>query len=237
MAKVCWAAKVGVVAPGAVVFSSTDTVLALSLATMRSGLPSPLRSPTVTEMGFGPVAKSLWAAKVTGGPTTLVIPVSCTEKVRLGLLKTPLPKIGMAMVAVARAGGERCRAGRRREVGVRLGRAGHGGVAHRDLRRQVAAARDREVQVDRAARRRLDDAAVGDRESGGRGEARLQGFQVRHNADAPPGDGSGRPHPPIQPASPGTVRHGNPRQTKGASQKAMKVYHFVSSPSRPGCPF
>ena len=27
VAKVCWAAKVGVVAPGAVVFSSTDTVL------------------------------------------------------------------------------------------------------------------------------------------------------------------------------------------------------------------
>jgi hypothetical protein len=31
----------------------------------------------------------------------LVTPVICTEKVRLGLLKTPLPKIGMAMIAVA----------------------------------------------------------------------------------------------------------------------------------------
>ena len=32
------------------------------------------------------------------------MPVSCTEKVRLGLLKTPLPKIGMPMVAVAEPG-------------------------------------------------------------------------------------------------------------------------------------
>jgi len=94
-------AKVGVVAPGVVLFSSTDTLLEFLLATTRSGLPSPLRSATATEKGFVPVAKSLWAASVTGGPTTLVTPVSCTEKVRLGLLKTPLPKIGMAMSAVA----------------------------------------------------------------------------------------------------------------------------------------
>ena len=31
----------------------------------------------------------------------LTMPVSCTEKVRLGLLNTPLPKMGMPMVAVA----------------------------------------------------------------------------------------------------------------------------------------
>ena len=40
------------VAPGAVVFSSTDTVSEPSLATMRSGWPSPLRSATATEIGI-----------------------------------------------------------------------------------------------------------------------------------------------------------------------------------------
>ena len=51
VAKVCWAAKEGVVAPGAVVFSSTDTVFELSFATTRSGLPSPFTSAAVTESG------------------------------------------------------------------------------------------------------------------------------------------------------------------------------------------
>ena len=47
MAKVCWAAKDGRGRPGAVVFSSTSTrVVVAALATMRSGLPSPLRSAT-----------------------------------------------------------------------------------------------------------------------------------------------------------------------------------------------
>ena len=51
VAKVCWAAKEGVVAPGAVVFSSTDTVFEPSFATIRSGLPSPFTSAAVTERG------------------------------------------------------------------------------------------------------------------------------------------------------------------------------------------
>ena len=70
VAKVCWAAKEGVVEPGGVVFSSTDTVLASWLATMRSGLPSPLRSAAATETGALPVAKVCWAAKpgVTSPP-------------------------------------------------------------------------------------------------------------------------------------------------------------------------
>ena len=63
MAKVCWAAKLGVVAPGAVVFSSTDTVSSVEFATIRSGLPSPLTSAAVTECGSLPVAKVCWAAK------------------------------------------------------------------------------------------------------------------------------------------------------------------------------
>ena len=51
VAKVCWAAKEAVVAPGAVVFSSTLTLLLPALATTRSGLPSPLTSATATETG------------------------------------------------------------------------------------------------------------------------------------------------------------------------------------------
>ena len=49
--------------PGAVVFNSTDTVSESEFATARSGLPSPLRSPTATEYGAMPVAKSCLAAK------------------------------------------------------------------------------------------------------------------------------------------------------------------------------
>ena len=63
VARVCWAAKAGVVAPGAVVFSSTDTVLATRFATIRSGLPSPFKSADATECGSLPVAKVVWAAK------------------------------------------------------------------------------------------------------------------------------------------------------------------------------
>lgn len=47
--KVCWGAKLGVLAPGVVVLSSTEMVLSLKFATIRSGLPSPLRSAAVTE--------------------------------------------------------------------------------------------------------------------------------------------------------------------------------------------
>jgi len=42
VAKLCWVAKLGVVAPGAVVLSSTETALSPWSATIRSGLPSPL---------------------------------------------------------------------------------------------------------------------------------------------------------------------------------------------------
>ena len=63
VAKVCCAAKERVVAPGAVVFSSTDTELELKFATIRSGLPSPFKSAAVTESGKLPGAKVCWAAK------------------------------------------------------------------------------------------------------------------------------------------------------------------------------
>src|SRR6185295_9092951 len=52
----------GVVAPGAVVFSSTDTLLEPKLTMARSDLPSPFRSPIATEKGLVPVVKSVFAA-------------------------------------------------------------------------------------------------------------------------------------------------------------------------------
>src|SRR5262249_12307576 len=63
LAKACCGAKEGVVAPAAVVFSSTDTVPLPLLATRRSGRPSPLTSPTATEYGLVPVGKVCWGAK------------------------------------------------------------------------------------------------------------------------------------------------------------------------------
>src|SRR5262249_47025743 len=64
-AKGCWAAKEAVVAAGAVVFSSSDTVVEpkKGLARRRSGRPSPLTSAAATETGTEPVAKVCWAAK------------------------------------------------------------------------------------------------------------------------------------------------------------------------------
>src|SRR4029434_1051077 len=64
--KSCLAAKLGGAPPGALVFSSTDTVLELSFATARSSLPSRFTSPTVTDTGPEPVAKSCLAAKLGG---------------------------------------------------------------------------------------------------------------------------------------------------------------------------
>src|SRR5262249_60700860 len=58
VAKVCWGANEGLVAPAAVVFSSTDAVLLPgALATMRSGLRSPLTSPNATEAAAPRVAQ------------------------------------------------------------------------------------------------------------------------------------------------------------------------------------
>ena len=64
VAKVFCVAKLGMAAPGAVVFSSTETVPSVKFATIRSGLPSPLRSAAVTQIGSTPVAKVLCVAKL-----------------------------------------------------------------------------------------------------------------------------------------------------------------------------
>src|SRR5439155_5939236 len=44
--------------------STTETVFELPLATARSGLPSPFRSPIATELGPLPVPKSVFAPKL-----------------------------------------------------------------------------------------------------------------------------------------------------------------------------
>src|SRR5262249_49602517 len=56
-------AKLGVVAPGTVVLSRIDTVLALESATARSGSPSPLRPPTGTGNGRAPGENGCWVRK------------------------------------------------------------------------------------------------------------------------------------------------------------------------------
>ena len=57
-------AKVGVVAPVAVVLSRMETVLLFKFATAKSGLPSALMSPMLTDSGRVPVGKSTLALKV-----------------------------------------------------------------------------------------------------------------------------------------------------------------------------
>src|SRR5208282_3255350 len=66
VAKVCRVAKLGVVAPGAVVLSSTETPASL-FVTIRSGLPLSLMSAVVTEYGTLPTAKVCWGAKLRAG--------------------------------------------------------------------------------------------------------------------------------------------------------------------------
>ncbi len=80
VAKVCWVAKLGEAAPGAVVLSSTETVLPLKFATIRSGLPSPLTSAAVTAFGPLPVAKVCWAAKL-GAEAPGAVVLSSTDTV------------------------------------------------------------------------------------------------------------------------------------------------------------
>src|SRR5262249_21246473 len=87
VAKVCWGAKDGVVAPGAVVFSSTDTVALKVLATRRSGRPSPLTSPTATELGALPVSTVCWGAK-EGVVAPGAVVFSSTDTVALPVLAT-----------------------------------------------------------------------------------------------------------------------------------------------------
>ena len=56
-------AKVGVVAPVGVVLSRMEAVSLTEFATAKSGFPSPLMSPMLTETGPLPVGKSTLGAK------------------------------------------------------------------------------------------------------------------------------------------------------------------------------
>jgi hypothetical protein len=56
-------AKVGVVAPVGVVLSRMEAVLLKTFATAKSGEPSPLKSPMLTDLGLLPVGRSTWGRK------------------------------------------------------------------------------------------------------------------------------------------------------------------------------
>ena len=83
VAKVCWAAKLGVVAPGAVVFSSTDTVLRIGTVgdDEVGGRPSPFRSDTRHRSGIAAGGEGLrgrrtwrWSRLVRSCPAA---PIPC----------------------------------------------------------------------------------------------------------------------------------------------------------------
>ena len=99
VAKVCWVAKLGVAAPGAVVLSSTETVSSSSFATIRSGLPSPLTSAAVTEIGSVPVAKVCWVAKL-GVVAPGAVVLSSTETVLSSAIRHD--QVGLAVAVDVR---------------------------------------------------------------------------------------------------------------------------------------
>ena len=85
--KVTWVAKVGVVAPVAVVLSKMEALLSLKFATAKSGLPSPLMSPMLTDLGLLPVGKVTMEAKV-GVAAPVAVLLSRMEAVALSEFAT-----------------------------------------------------------------------------------------------------------------------------------------------------
>jgi hypothetical protein len=61
--KVTWVAKVRVVLPVGVVLSRMEVFSPQTFAVARSGLPSPLKSPMLTELGPLPTLNLTWVAK------------------------------------------------------------------------------------------------------------------------------------------------------------------------------
>ena len=80
----------GVVAPVGVVLSRIEAVLLL-FATAKSGLPSPLMSPMLTDLGLVPVVKSTLVAKVG-----VVAPV--------GVVLSRIEAVLLLMFATAKSG-------------------------------------------------------------------------------------------------------------------------------------
>jgi hypothetical protein len=69
-----WGVKLRVLVPVAVVLSRMETLLSPLFATAKSGFPSPLMSPMLTEEGSRPVGKVTWVAKVgVGDPMSVVL--------------------------------------------------------------------------------------------------------------------------------------------------------------------
>jgi len=75
-------AKVGVVALVAVVLSRMEALLLYQFATVKSGFPSPLMSPMLTETGPVPVGKSTLVAKL-GVVALVAVVLSRMEAVSL----------------------------------------------------------------------------------------------------------------------------------------------------------
>ena len=72
--KVTGVAKVGVMAPMAVVLSRMEALALALFAVAKSGFPSPLMSPTLTLKGPVPVGKANWREKVgVGDPMAVVL--------------------------------------------------------------------------------------------------------------------------------------------------------------------
>jgi hypothetical protein len=68
-----WGVKVGVLVPVAVVLSRMETLLSPLFATAKSGFPSKLMSPMLTEEGSRPVANRTWMAKVGVAESVVVL--------------------------------------------------------------------------------------------------------------------------------------------------------------------
>ena len=82
----------GIVAPAGVVLSRTEAVLSLRFGTAKSGFPSPLMSPMLTEYGKLPVAKETWGAKVgVAAPTGVVLSRMETVLLKFATAKSGLP--------------------------------------------------------------------------------------------------------------------------------------------------
>jgi len=85
--KVTWGEKVGVTAPVAVVLSRMEVVSLPKFATAKSGRPSPLISPMLTERDSMPVGKVTWGEKV-GVATPVAVVLSRMEALLLPLFAT-----------------------------------------------------------------------------------------------------------------------------------------------------
>src|SRR3989440_11987330 len=69
--------------------SSTETVLESKLATARSGLPSPLKSPTATETGLAPATKKVGSA--SRRPSALITGIEVLLEPKIATARSGLP--------------------------------------------------------------------------------------------------------------------------------------------------